>query len=408
MSKGMASRTPYGEQPPQAFWRRAVAQVPPGEVDPVGPIDLSITPATKVATAGSCFAQHIARRLQQSGFTYFVTEQKPPFLDEETGRLCNYGTFSARFGNLYTSRQLLQLVRRAYGEFAPVDDLWTEPDGSVLDPYRPTIQPYGYLSAEELHLDRAEHFRAVRRLVEECELFVFTLGLTECWINRADGAVYPLCPGAAGGTFEPDRHAFVNLGVAEVVADMRDFVAMLRARNPATDMLLTVSPVPLIATATPKHVLTATTYSKSVLRVAAEQLASELPRVFYFPSYEIITGSFARGQYYGEDCRDVTEAGVDHVMRLFFRHVAGFELGESAPAPAALELADIAAEVVKAICDKKSLSSLPGSRRLPPPKPTALDDPVDRDRHDGARDARCALLAPVGAESRCLRACGVA
>ena len=358
----MSSRTPYGEQPPRAFWRRAVNEVPPGEIDPVGPMDLSITPATKVATAGSCFAQHIARRLQQSGYTYFVTEPKPPFLDDDIGRMFNYGTFSARFGNLYTSRQLLQLVRRAYGEFFPADDLWIEPDGSVLDPFRPAIQPYGYLSAEELRLDRESHFAAVRRMIEECELFVFTLGLTECWINRADGSAYPLCPGAAGGTYDPDRHAFINLGVADVVADIRDFVGRLHARNPDADVLLTVSPVPLIATATPKHVLTATTYSKSVLRVAAEQLAAELPRVCYFPSYEIITGSFSRGRYYGENCRDVTEAGVDHVMRLFFRHVAGIELPEAAPAPEppVPSLAEVAAEVVKGICDEEKLERLSG------------------------------------------------
>ena len=50
--------------------------------------------------------------------------------------------------------------------------------------------------------------------------------------------------------------------------------------------------------------------SKSVLRVAAEQVAKAFEGVAYFPSYEIITGNFNRGQYYGPDLRDVTEAGV--------------------------------------------------------------------------------------------------
>ncbi|HEX2898601.1 MAG TPA: GSCFA domain-containing protein, partial [Bacteroidia bacterium] len=43
----------------------------------------------------------------------------------------------------------------------------------------------------------------------------------------------------------------------------------------------------------------------------------------YFPSYEIITGSFNRGRYYSDDLRNVTEEGVAHVMRLFLRHAAG-------------------------------------------------------------------------------------
>jgi hypothetical protein len=356
----MAGSTPYSDQPDRAFWRRAIAQVPLEEVDPVGPIGLSITPETKVATAGSCFAQHIARRLRQSGYSYFVTEQKPPFLDDDIGSEFNYGTFSARFGNLYTSRQLLQLMQRAYDGFTPVDDMWAGPDGTVIDPYRPAIQPFGFISPEELRLDREAHFAAVRRMLEECDLFVFTLGLTECWVNRADGAAYPLCPGAAGGTYDPDKHRFVNLGVADVVDDMRRFIAGLQARNAHTDVLLTVSPVPLIATATSRHVLTATTYSKSVLRVAAEMLAAELPRVFYFPSYEIITASFSRGRYYGADCRDVTESGVDHVMRLFFRHVANVELGTE-PKPGQPDepgLAETVEQVVKGICDEEKLEQL--------------------------------------------------
>src|SRR3546814_5220395 len=69
--------------------------------------------------------------------------------------------------------------------------------------------------------------------------------------------------------------------------------------------LLTVSPVPLIATYEPEHVLCATTYSKSVLRVAATMLARGREWVDYYPSYEIITGSYNRSVYYESDYRGV-------------------------------------------------------------------------------------------------------
>ena len=42
----------------------------------------------------------------------------PPDLQAPHG----YGIYSARFGNIYTARQLLQLIQRAYGEFVPVED----------------------------------------------------------------------------------------------------------------------------------------------------------------------------------------------------------------------------------------------------------------------------------------------
>ena len=80
--------------------------------------------------------------------------------------------------------------------------------------------------------------------------------------------------------------------------------------------------MPLVATYEPRHVLVSTTYSKSVLRVAAAEISQKFPHVWYFPSYEIITGNYNRGAYYADDLRNVTQTGVDHVMRLFLKHFA--------------------------------------------------------------------------------------
>jgi hypothetical protein len=160
---------------------------------------------------------------------------------------------------------------------------------------------------------------------------VFTLGPTETWVSRVDGAAYPLCPGVAGGEFDEVRHAFVNLSVSEVVADAEAAIDFIRAVNPKARVILTVSPVPLVATAEDRSVLVSTTYSKAVLRVAAEQVSAGRDYVAYFPSFEIITGNHAGGRYFDADLRSVTAEGVAHVMRLFMRHYA--RDAASAPAP---------------------------------------------------------------------------
>lgn len=324
---------PYTALPDTAFWRRSVARPAMAEVDPVGRFDLAITPGTRVATAGSCFAQHIARHLKAQGFNYYVAEPGHPILPEVIRELHNYGTFSARYGNLYTARQLLQLIERAYGRFTPAEPAWHDPDGTVRDPFRPTVQPGNYVSVAEMEADRAQHLAAVRTMFETLDVFVFTLGLTECWRSRTDGAVFPLCPGVEGGCFDPAAYAFYNQTAEDVTADMTAFLAALQAVNPGAQVILTVSPVPLMATADPgAHVLAATTLSKAILRVAADTLCRANPHVHYFPSYEVITGAHARGAYYAEDLRNVTEAGVSHVMRLFLAHAAG---GQPAATPAA-------------------------------------------------------------------------
>jgi hypothetical protein len=115
-------------------------------------------------------------------------------------------------------------------------------------------------------------------------------------------------------------HKFLNLTTADVLADLAEVRNFILQRNPTAKFILTVSPVPLVATASSDHVLVATTMSKSVLRAAAGEFSAKHENVDYFPSYEIITGSFNRGAYFGADLRSVEESGVNHVMRLFLKH----------------------------------------------------------------------------------------
>src|SRR5205823_5450668 len=161
----------------------------------------ALTANHKIATGGSCFSQHIARYLRDCGFNHLVTEKAHPITSDADASKFNYGIFTARYGNIYTARQLLQLFHRVFGKFVPADDVWTEADGRLVDPFRPQIQPGGFESMLEYRTDRERHFSAVRQAFQELDVFVFTLGLTESWRHRKDGAVYPLCPGVVGGEF---------------------------------------------------------------------------------------------------------------------------------------------------------------------------------------------------------------
>lgn len=351
------SANPYRGLAPFHFWKNSVAQPAMADVDPVSPVRFAITREDKVATAGSCFAQHIAKTLTANGFNYFVPEIAPAGLDDQTAFDHNYGVFSARYGNVYTVRQLVQMVKRVSGSFCPVDQHWTRKDGRFVDPFRPQIEPNGFADLESLENARRDHFAAVARMLREMNVFIFTLGLTEGWRSKIDGAVFPLAPGVAGGAMEPDRYEFVNFTVSEVIADVEEFIALLQEVNPACKVILTVSPVPLIATYEDRHVLSATVYSKSVLRVAADEIRAKYPNVEYFPSYEIITGSYTRGQYFEEDLRSVTTDGVAHVMRLFMSHYLG--ASESTPPSASpnAHQPSLLKNVAGIVCDEEAITN---------------------------------------------------
>jgi GSCFA family len=349
----VSNRHPYVGKPDYQFWRHEPGIKAPGLFDPITRVSFTIGRRDPVVTAGSCFAQHVARHLAHSGFNYLVTEQAHPLIPRDVATRFHYGTFTARYGNVYTARQLKQLLQRAWGQFAPQEDHWKTGDGLYVDPFRPQIHDRGFASLAELQADRERHFSAIRTAIESMRVFVFTLGLTETWSDFRDGAVFPLAPGVAGGTFDEKLHGFVNFDCDTVVDDMQWCFDFIRARNPSVKLLLTVSPVPLNATAEDRHVFVATTYSKSVLRIAAERLCQTNPFCDYFPSYEIITSPYARGAYFGPDCREVTEAGVEHVMSVFLRHYGGAEGSRAAQVrePDDSDLARAHAEVMEGMMD---------------------------------------------------------
>jgi len=340
------STHPYTTLPDHCFWKKAVAGSDPATFDPVTKPPFLIGPTTRIAAAGSCFAQHISHHLRAGGYRFMDMEPMNGGGADE-GQL-----FSARYGNIYTARQLVQLFERAFCDFVPVTRAWSRPDGRFCDPFRPNVEPDGFATDEDVIEAQQEHLRAVRRMFEQLDLFIFTLGLTECWVARQDGAAYPLAPGVAGGQYDPAQHAFVNFSVAEVVADLDRFVVALRNVNPEARLILTVSPVALAATAEDRHVLVSTTYSKAVLRVAAEEIVRKHQGIYYFPSYEIITGPQAEGRYFAADKRSVSDKGVKHVMGVFMSRLT---MGRGMDDSVADAMRDAQAKV-EIFCDEELLS----------------------------------------------------
>lgn len=323
---------PYASLPAKAFWKTAVAKADraafPGLYQP----SVSLRPDTRVATAGSCFAQHIGRYLRDAGCTVLDAEPPPRSMTEAVAKRYGYGLFSGRYGNVYTARQMRQLLEEVAKGQADPRLVW-EREGRFVDALRPQVEPEGLASVEEVLLHREYHLERTSRMLRQADVFVFTLGLTEAWEDRATGRVLPLCPGVAGGTFDPKAHVFRNFRHSEILADLHAIKALLRRFNPAMSLILTVSPVPLTATATGRHILDATSWSKATLRGAVGEFVDETDDVDYFPSFEIVTHPASGGPWFEENLRSVSPAGVDKVMSIFLAaHGLGIDR-DTAPAP---------------------------------------------------------------------------
>ncbi len=274
-----------------------------GAVPHAGNIPL-VNKSTPIGSAGSCFASEIAYYLQRGGYNYVVTESDP-----RDGELPGS---SARWGIIFNTPSIQQLAEKAFG----LRDLPCLIEHRVdhdyfQDPYRENI---GFDSIDELEANRAAHITACRQAFEKMEVFVVTLGLNECWEFIPDGSVISRGP-KTSHHFALFRHRV--LSVDENLACLQRFLDVVRLHNPDLKLVITVSPVPLLATglAEDTHVISANGHSKAVLRTVAEEFRRRNDGVYYFPSYEMV--GYCLDNPWEDDTRHVTRAAVDQIMTAF-------------------------------------------------------------------------------------------
>jgi hypothetical protein len=330
----------YDRNPPCSFWDRC--QADEGFLlESIYVPQVTLGPGTQIVTAGSCFAQKIGQHLRQTDAALLDLEPLPQGMRPETGRRYGYGLYSARYGNIYTSAQLLQLAEDAFDLRLRPEAIWRAGD-RWIDGLRPRIEPEGFESRGILEAARLSHLGKVRQLLVRADVLIFTLGLTERWQHAGTGTVFPVWPGVVRGAETDGRHVFVNARVAEIVAELDRFIGLVRRHNPAFRVIFTVSPVPLAATATGGHVLAATVRSKAVLRAAVDEILHIHGDCDYFPSYEIATANPRMRAAFGADEREVSAEAVGRIMGIFLA---------AHPALGRLSGAE-GAEVADAVCEE--------------------------------------------------------
>src|SRR5271155_120350 len=127
------------------------------------------------------------------------------------------------------------------GSFTPANPVWQK-EQRYFDALRPSVEPTGLEAPEMVLAHRKQHLGRVRKVFQKATVMVFTFGLTEAWIDKETGTVYPTAPGTIAGAFNPDVFAFKNFNYAEVLADFERFRLIMKKFNPEMRFLLTVSP----------------------------------------------------------------------------------------------------------------------------------------------------------------------
>ncbi|MBP0616671.1 GSCFA domain-containing protein [Jiella mangrovi] len=263
----------------------------------------------KIFTIGSCFARNVEDKLEALGFTI---PTKSFSIDPG---LWN-GKASTLLNN-YVSPGIAKQIRWAFGEGEPFSverncveltkGKWQDLD--VAGNLRP--QP------KDVILGIRESINAVYRQLAGTKNIVLTLGLVEAWWDNATRTYVNLAPPKRIIRQDPNRFELHVLSVDDVYSSLEELIGLLdRICAPDYRMIVTVSPVPMTATFTTHDVALANSYSKSVLRVAAEMVCSRYPQLGYFPSFESFMLTRKDSAYIADQVHPTEEAVRANVQRM--------------------------------------------------------------------------------------------
>src|SRR3990167_3138258 len=166
------------------------------------------------------------------------------------------------------------------------------------------------ITEDECNRIIGQYFSMLQK-ISQSDVVVMTLGLVENWYDRKRGQYLNVMPTR---DFDRDDFECRVLSYDDVVADLRSIVGRIGTLCDAK-IVLTVSPVPLVATFRDQDCIRANAYSKAVQRAAVEAICMENDRVDYFPSYEIVSMADMEYAWRTEDFRHVRSDMVEYVVK---------------------------------------------------------------------------------------------
>lgn len=264
---------------------------------------LVIRRETPVASIGSCFADDLAKHMHAIGFNYISAES-------------HAFPSSANWGRVYTIAGFRQIVRYSTSDDVPI--VAERSEEGWFDPLRERAT--GFFATSEFAEEGIRRHRAAsRRAFADARVLILTLGQNEAWIDRRSGLVWARRPPSELLDADAERFEVRTFPFEDNIAWLKESLARLRELNPSLDVLLTVSPVGTYATFCDAEVVTQSFAAKCLLRAVAERARHEVPRVWYFPSFEMALAY--NPHTLASDNRHVKFATIDRILRLLHQTV---------------------------------------------------------------------------------------
>ncbi len=239
-----------------------------------------VSKATRFFTMGSCFARNLAGSLSQSGY------------------VAHHMEISEYINTTFANRVFVDWLRGA------------DIDPAIRDRIVELL-PQGWSKENTLEV------------IKSSDVFILTLGVAAAFFDRSTGAFVLPRPSALNSRALAEKYQFRTASVQENVDNVRYLVDFIRSIAPNIRIVVTVSPVPILASFEHESAVQADCLSKSTMRLVAHEMVnnSGIENILYWPSFEVFRwgGSNASNFYAADDgaAWHVSEAKVAGTIRAF-------------------------------------------------------------------------------------------
>ena len=249
------------------------------------PAPFRLTPASRVLTLGSCFAQHIGQHIAAA--------------------LPDGHALVNPFGPLYAPQVIAHHLRLLL-DTAPLPDAtyFEGVEGMWHNRWFST-----HVSSAELATCRrltTDALSAARDLLRHADVLVLPLGTDRCY-RLPDGRLVANCHKQPAAAFT--EHA---ADVETLTSDLRRALDGLRALRPELQVVWTVSPYRYA-----KYGLHASQLAKARLLLAVDALCATDERSVYFPAYELLLDELRDYRYYARDLLHPSDTAVELIGERF-------------------------------------------------------------------------------------------
>jgi tetratricopeptide (TPR) repeat protein len=217
---------------------------------------------TKFFTMGSCFARNLAGSLLKSGYAAHHME------------------ISEYINTTFANRVFVDWLSDA------------EIDVAIRDRIVELL-PKGWSKENTL------------QIIRNSNVFILTLGVAPAFFDRATGDFVLPRPSALNSRVLAEKYLYRTTSVQENVDNVLHLINFIRSISPEIKVVVTVSPVPLLASFEYESAVQADCLSKSTMRLVAHEVVnnSKLQNILYWPSFEVFrwAGSNASNYYAADD-----------------------------------------------------------------------------------------------------------